>query len=114
VKSIAVLLLSSALLIPGRLSAKDDSKHHTFDSKGVSIQYTVEGKGEPVVLIHGLCANAQFNWRAPGIIKALAKDYQVIALDARGHGGSGKPKEEEAYGIEMMEDIVRLLDHLNI
>ena len=113
-KSIAVLLPSFALLIPGRLSAKDDSKHHTFDSKGVSIQYTVEGKGEPVVLIHGLCANAQFNWRAPGIIKALAKDYQVIALDARGHGGSGKPKEEEAYGIEMMEDIVRLLDHLNI
>jgi hypothetical protein len=44
VKSIAVLLLSSALLIPGRLSAKDDSKHHTFDSKGVSIQYTGEFK----------------------------------------------------------------------
>jgi pimeloyl-ACP methyl ester carboxylesterase len=54
------------------------------------------------------------NWRAPGTIKALAKDYQVIALDVRGHGGSGKPKEEAAYGMEMMEDVVRLLDHLKI
>jgi pimeloyl-ACP methyl ester carboxylesterase len=109
-----VLLLSSGLLIPGRLSAEGDSKPRTFDSKGVPVRYTVEGKGEPAVLIHGLYASAQLNWRAPGTIRALAKDYQVIALDVRGHGGSGKPKEEEAYGIEIMEDIVRLLDHLKV
>jgi len=66
------------------------------------------------VLIHGLYASAQINWCAPGTITALAKDYQVIALDVRGHGGSGKPKEEDAYGIEMMEDVVRLLDHLKL
>lgn len=86
----------------------------SFDSNGVTIQYTVEGQGEPVVLIHGLGANAQINWRAPGIIKALTNSYQVIALDVRGHGGSGKPKKEDAYGVEMEEDIVRLLDHLHI
>ena len=109
-----MLVLSSAWLVPGRLSAVDDSGFHTFDSKGVRIQYTLEGKGEPVVLIHGLYASAQINWGAPGTINALAKDYQVIALDVRGHGGSGKPKQEEAYGIEMEEDVVRLLDHLKI
>jgi pimeloyl-ACP methyl ester carboxylesterase len=114
VKSLVVLLLSSDLIIPGRLSAEDDSKPRTFDSKGVPIRYTVEGRGEPVVLIHGLYASAQFNWRAPGTVRTLAEDYQVLALDVRGHGGSGKPKEDEAYGIEMMEDIVRLLDHLKI
>ena len=54
------------------------------------------------------------NWRGPGIIKALAKTYEVIALDVRGHGGSGKPKEQDAYGVEIAEDIIRLLDHLKI
>ena len=38
----------------------------------------------------------------------------MIALDVRGHGGSGKPKQEDAYGVEMAEDVVRLLDHLKI
>src|SRR5438093_1162706 len=69
----------------------------SFDSKGVSIQYTVEGKGEPVVLVHGLFASAQLNWRLPGVIRALSRDYQVIAMDVRGHGHSGAPAKEEAY-----------------
>src|ERR1035441_3043366 len=107
-------MLSAASLVPAQLAGGDDSGPRVFDSKGVPIQYTLEGKGEPVVLIHGLYASARINWRTPGTIKVLARDYQVIALDARGHGGSGKPKEEGAYGIEMMEDVVRLLDHLKI
>jgi len=38
----------------------------------------------------------------------------VIAIDARGHGKSGKPADAKAYGAEMGQDIVRLLDHLKI
>jgi pimeloyl-ACP methyl ester carboxylesterase len=44
----------------------------------------------------------------------LAEGYLVIAMDVRDHDGPGKPKEDEAYGAEMMADVVRLLDHLNI
>jgi pimeloyl-ACP methyl ester carboxylesterase len=54
------------------------------------------------------------NWKMPGIIKGLAKDYQVIALDNRGHGKSDKPHDPKKYGVEMAEDAVRLLDHLKI
>jgi len=64
------------------------------------------------VLIHGLYSSADINWRLPGTIKALATHYRVIALDLRGHGKSDKPEKDEAYGVEMAEDIVRLLDHL--
>jgi len=85
-----------------------------FDSKGVKIHYTVEGKGEPVVLIHGLYSSASINWELPGIVKTLAAKYQVIALDCRGHGQSAKPTEEDQYGTEMVEDVMRLLDHLKI
>src|SRR5262249_23548091 len=78
------------------------------------IRYIVEGKGEPVLLIHGFTINLDRNWQMPGIVKELGKDYQVIALDNRGHGKSDKPHDPKKYGLEMAEDAVRLLDHLQI
>jgi pimeloyl-ACP methyl ester carboxylesterase len=100
----------SCLFISPALHAED----HFFDSNGVKIRYIDEGKGEPVVLIHGFTANIEFQWTFPGIIKSLVKDYRVIAIDNRGHGRSGKPHEAEKYGLEMTADVVRLLDHLKV
>jgi pimeloyl-ACP methyl ester carboxylesterase len=85
-----------------------------FDAKGVKIHYLLAGHGEPVVLIHGLYSSAEVNWQRPGTLVALAKDYQVIALDLPGHGRSDKPERADAYGLEMVEDVVLLLDHLKI
>ena len=103
-----------SVLAPAAAFANDPAKGQTFDSNGVKIYYTVEGQGQPVVLIHGAFSSADMNWRLPGTIKALAAHYQVIALDARGHGHSDKPAREEDYGVEMAEDVIRLLDHLKI
>jgi pimeloyl-ACP methyl ester carboxylesterase len=86
----------------------------TFDANGVKIAYFVQGKGEPVVLIHGWLSSAGMNWALPGTSALLAKDYRVIALDVRGHGWSDKPTDEKAYGPELVEDVVRLMDHLKI
>ena len=86
----------------------------SFNANGVRLHYIVEGKGQPVVLVHGLNASIRTNWQMPGIIRMLSKNYQVIALDMPGHGESDKPTSEAAYGAEMVEDVVRLLDHLNI
>jgi pimeloyl-ACP methyl ester carboxylesterase len=85
-----------------------------FDSAGVRIHYTVEGKGEPVVLIHGFAVDIAWNWGDPGIIKGLEDHYQVIAIDNRGHGRSDKPHDPKKYGVNMVSDVTRLLDHLNI
>jgi pimeloyl-ACP methyl ester carboxylesterase len=86
----------------------------TFNSAGTKIHYTVDGKGEPVILIHGYAASIAANWGAPGIIKGLADSYQVIAIDNRGHGQSDKPHEAADYGIKMIDDVIRLMDHLKI
>ncbi len=80
-------------------------QHGSFLSNGVKIHYIVEGEGEPVLLIHGFSASAMMNWVLPGVFAKLAKHYHVIALDNRGHGGSGKPHEVEKYGPEMVEDV---------
>ena len=85
-----------------------------FDSDGTRIAYQVEGEGEPVLLIHGFTASAVLNWGVPGIGKDLARTFQVISIDNRGHGKSDKPEVMEAYGLEMVKDSVRLLDRLGI
>ena len=89
-------------------------QHDSFLSNGVKIHYVTAGTGEPVVLIHGFAANAYANWIMPGVFDKLSKHYHVIAIDNRGHGTSGKPHEVDKYGMEMVEDVVRLLDHLKI
>ncbi|HEY7326181.1 MAG TPA: alpha/beta hydrolase [Gemmataceae bacterium] len=85
-----------------------------FDSNGVKIHYVLLGKpdGEPVLLIHGFTLNIKAQWQP--VIKALAQDYKVIAMDCRGHGDSEKPHDPKQYGLEMAKDAVRLLDHLKI
>ena len=89
-------------------------KKPSFDSGGVPIHYLVTGRedGEPVVLIHGFASSIEAQWKP--VIAALKKDYKVIALDIRGCGGSGKPHDPKKYGVEMVNDVVRLLDHLKI
>jgi pimeloyl-ACP methyl ester carboxylesterase len=89
-------------------------KIESFKSNGVKIVYATRGKGEPVVLLHGWLASAGLNWELPGISTALAKDFHIIEMDARGHGLSDKPKKEELYGEELVDDVARLLDHLKI
>jgi pimeloyl-ACP methyl ester carboxylesterase len=109
---VKTFLACTCLLLPFAAVHAEDKY---FDSNGVKIRYIVEGKGEPVLLIHGFTASIEIQWGLmSGIRRGLAKKYQVIAFDNRGHGKSGKPHDVEKYGPEMVEDAVRLLDHLKI
>jgi len=82
-----------------------------FDSNGVRIRYFSVGQGEPIILIHGWAADAEM-WASA--VQDLSRNYRVIALDCRGHGKSGKPTDPSQYGMEMVNDMVRLMDHLGI
>lgn len=86
-----------------------------FDADGVRIAYDDVGEGPPVVLLHGFASDRGTNWRRRGWYDALVEaGHRVVALDARGHGGSGTPSDD-AYGPEAMAgDVVRLLDHLGL
>ena len=87
---------------------------HTVEVKGVKIRYLDQGAGDPVVLIHGLHSTPEMNWGLNGIIADLAKDHRVIAVDLPGHGRSDKPDKEDAYGLQLVEDMVALLDQAKI
>lgn len=87
-----------------------------FVSNGVKLQFLESGipTGEPVILVHGFAVNATLQWSLPGITRTLSDRYRVIQFDNRGHGRSERPKEADQYGMEMVHDIARLMDHLQI
>ena len=108
-------LLIACLAAAPALSPAQQSADESFDSSGVQIHYVDKGRGVPVVLIHGFTGSYARHWEAPGVLDALEKaGYRVIAMDCRGHGQSGKPHDAGQYGLEMVRDVVRLLDHLKI
>jgi len=77
---------------------------------GIKVWYAVYGRGEPVILLHGGLANANY-WGHQ--VRALQRRYQVIVMESRGHGRSSR--NQEPYGYDLMaSDVVGLLDHLEI
>jgi pimeloyl-ACP methyl ester carboxylesterase len=88
----------------------------SFDSDDVKIAYIDEGRGEPILLIHGFASNINTNWIGPGWVQTLTRaGRRVIAYDNRGHGESEKLYDPDLYGApSMAEDARRLLDHLAI
>ena len=83
---------------------------------GVKIAYLDEGRGAPIVLIHGFASTKEVNWVNPGwFVTLTGAGRRVIALDNRGHGESTKLYDPAAYHSATMADDVRaLLDHLAI
>lgn len=77
---------------------------------GIRIWYAVFGHGSPVFLVHGGFGNSNY-WGLQ--IPALARQYEVIALDSRGHGRSTRSDEQITYHL-MASDVLGLMDVLHI
>jgi pimeloyl-ACP methyl ester carboxylesterase len=77
---------------------------------GIKVWYAMFGRGEPVLLLHGGLANANY-WGHQ--VRALQRHYQVIVMESRGHGRSSR--NQEPYGYDLMaSDVIGLLDRLKI
>ncbi|MFO1123262.1 MAG: alpha/beta hydrolase [Hyphomicrobiales bacterium] len=72
--------------------------------------FSVEGDGEPLVLIHGIGASrASF----AGLVPHLKADFRVISYDLRGHGVS--PVPTPPYSLDdLVEDLEALRRELHI
>ena len=77
---------------------------------GIDVDYADVGKGDVVVLLHGL-GSTKKDWDLQ--IPVLSQKFRVIAPDFRAHGNSERvPKQQ---GVEIMtEDIFQLLKFLKI
>lgn len=77
---------------------------------GVQIAYTDQGKGTPLVFLHGFPLSKEA-WEPQ--VKALSDHYRVIAIDLRGHGESDAPLWHYTMGM-YVGDVIGLLDKLSI
>ncbi len=77
---------------------------------GIKMHYAVYGAGDPILLIHGGLANADY-WANQVI--ALSKSHKVIVADSRGHGRSTRTADPIGYDL-MASDYLALLDYLKI
>jgi pimeloyl-ACP methyl ester carboxylesterase len=75
----------------------------------------VVGAGAPVVLLHGFTETSE-SWEEAGYVDRLLRaGRQVVCVDCRGHGASGKPHDAAAYGGgKRAGDVVAVLDALGI
>lgn len=61
---------------------------HFADLSEVTLHYLTAGKGDPVVLLHGI-PQSSHEWRH--VIPYLADTYSIVAPDLRGLGDSSRP-----------------------
>ena len=69
----------------------------SVEGAGVALNVVEHGSGAPVLLIHGLAADAEA--MAP-VAQALAGEARVIAYDRRGYGSSGAPEPYRGTTVE--------------
>jgi pimeloyl-ACP methyl ester carboxylesterase len=84
----------------------------TVQSQGVPIHYEVIGEGQPIVLVHGSASSFDRDWRRSSWVDFLVgEECNVIGLDCRGHGSSGKPHSPESYaGNHVPDDVLAVMD----
>jgi pimeloyl-ACP methyl ester carboxylesterase len=98
-----------------RTHAQADSSRFYQAPDGTRIYYEVKGEGYPVVLVHGFIVNSSTWKKAPVYLELLKAGYQVIIMDLRGNGRSGKPHEAAAYENDAQaKDIIGIVSELGI
>ena len=83
---------------------------HFVKIDGVRIHYIEQGKGDPVLLLHGSSFNSR-TWEETGTLAAIANSgFRAISVDLPGKGLSekGNFSEDMADFIERLSDILAL------
>jgi 3-oxoadipate enol-lactonase len=81
-----------------------------FRNNELSIHYLERGRGEPLLLIHGLgCSGADWAFQ----VAALEHRFRIIVPDLPGSGHSLPPRSEYTIG-GFASALWKLMDHLNI
>lgn len=92
-----------------------DTTSHTFavaTARAESLQVTVSGAGEPVVLVPGLFGSA-FGFRrlAPALVEA---GYRAIVIEPLGIGSSARPERADYSLTAQADRVARVLDSLGV
>jgi len=88
-----------------RTETAEGSQTLTVD--GVTLNYRLQGQGEPLVCIHGVGSYLEA-WE--GVAERLSDRFRILTFDLRGHGSSSKVRGR--YEIDdFVGDVLALADH---
>ena len=93
-----------------RIFGQSHIKSETIHLNGIDFHYQVNGEGDPLLLLHGWTQSSAY-WKS--YIPSLAGDYQVYALDLRGHGQT-TPLSKDFSIKKATEDVLIFINHLNL
>ena len=109
------------LLRPSQLVAKADARQlfilptsHFIEWRGAELHYTDQGRGTPVLMVHGYGGSYR-NWQK--LNDSLKDQYRVIRVDLPGFGLSDLPgaKEEKIDFLKLYSDYFTfILDTLHV
>ena len=87
-------------------------------SDGVQLAYYIDDFTDPwkepptLLLLHAAMGSSRryYAW-----VPALCRDYRVVRMDLRGHGGSDIPPPEHPLTLDrLVTDVTELMDHLGV
>jgi 2-(acetamidomethylene)succinate hydrolase len=74
-------------------------------ASGVELFSLEGGQGPPLILLHGVTANA---WVWQPVMERLASVFHLVAIDQRGHGRSGRPPGARYAALNYANDVIEL------
>ena len=84
---------------------------------GLRIAYGVSGRGTPLIFLPGIFYHVQLAWEYPGLeawLHRLAERFQVIQIDPRGTGMSGRDVSDALARDHYQRDIEAVVGRLGL
>ncbi|MES0489746.1 MAG: alpha/beta fold hydrolase [Leptospirales bacterium] len=82
-----------------------------FETEFGKIHYVDEGKGQPIVMVHG---NPTWSFLYRHFINGLSDKYRCIAIDHLGFGLSDKPNDFDYLPSSHAANLEKLITHLKL
>ena len=84
---------------------------HFFDTDAGRMHYVDEGRGDPVVLVHG---TPTWSFLYRHLIRELSESHRVVAVDHLGFGLSDKPEGAPYRPEDHARRLAALIEHLGL
>jgi non-heme chloroperoxidase len=110
-RTLIFLLLVFSLGILLTACSKNESGLKSVTVNGVQLHYQIEGKGEPIILIHGSLADYRY-WKEQTSV--LSKYFQMITYSRRYNYPNNNEMEPNHSAIVEAKDLLGLMDELKI
>jgi pimeloyl-ACP methyl ester carboxylesterase len=108
----------AALALANHLASRRVERRHPprgafMEVDGVRLHYNDQGKGSPVVLIHGNAVSGD-DWNTSGVAELLLPRHRVIIFDRPGFGYSERPRGQLWTASQQAELLYKALRQLGV